>query len=69
MFDDVKGMADQIGWPWAIGVTVLLLMHRAGLLTNKSTTDTAIVALSKDMETVKVQLARLETKLDERTSR
>lgn len=67
MFEDVKGMADQIGWPLAIGLFALVMAQKAGILSIKiGGKGDGVAELRDDIQALKIQIARIETILEER---
>lgn len=66
MFEDVKGMADQIGWPLAIGLFALVMAQKAGILSIKLGGKDEVAELRKDIQALKTTIVRIETILEER---
>lgn len=71
MFDELRIMADQIGWPLAVCIFMLVLGDRMGILSIKvggqpKNIDQRIDKLTTTVEELNIKIARIEAILEER---
>ena len=73
MLKDIQAIAEQIGWPLAVGLFVLVISEKTGLMSIKigggHDPSEAVKALDVRVDALEIKIARIDAVIEDRKTR